>query len=258
MTWKLALPGKGSSTPAIWQSRIYLTTPADGQDAVIALDMAGKQLWLTKLGQESQPKHKTLGSSCNSSPITDGKGLFAQFRSGLLVAMELDGRIRWRFDLKERFGPENLFWDQGSSPAVTDRHVIVVRQHHGESWIAGFDKATGELSWRQKRNYETASEGDNGYTTPVMFNYRSKPAFLIWGAEHLTAHACDDGSLLWSCGGFNPRQTANWPAIATPVITDGLAIVPVGRERSPRASPHARHPTRWRRRRHRHSSRLAA
>src|SRR5688572_25700969 len=81
-TWKAALPGMGVSTPIVWQSRIYLTTPADGQDAVLALDRTGKQLWLTKLGPESPPKHRSLASSCNASPVTDGKGLFARFRSG--------------------------------------------------------------------------------------------------------------------------------------------------------------------------------
>lgn len=233
VAWKIALPGKGGSTPVVWQSRIYLTTPTDGHDAVLALDASGKQLWHVRLGQESPPRHKTLSSSCNSSPVTDGNGLFVQFRSGLLAAMELDGRLRWQTNLTERFGPENLFWDQGGSPVVSSQHLIVARQHHGESWIAGFDKATGELRWLQKRNYETADENDNAYTTPVMFDYHGKPGFLIWGAEHLTAHAAADGALLWSCGGFNPKKMPNWPAIACPVVHGGLAIVPVGRDDRP-------------------------
>ena len=31
VSWKFALPGKGSSTPIIWKDRIYLTTPDAGQ-----------------------------------------------------------------------------------------------------------------------------------------------------------------------------------------------------------------------------------
>src|SRR5687767_7542564 len=58
--WKVALPGKGVSTPIVWRDRIYLTTPADGQDAVLALDRSGKQAWLTKLGPESPPRHRSL------------------------------------------------------------------------------------------------------------------------------------------------------------------------------------------------------
>jgi len=228
--WKIELPGKGASTPIVWQNRIYLTTPADGRDAVLALDMDGKQVWLTKLGPESPARHKTLGTSCNASPVTDGKGLFVRFRSGGLAALELDGKVRWQINLTERFGPEVYVWDQGSSPVVTDQHVIYARMHHGDSWVTGFDKATGEMRWQVKRNYEVPNENDNSYTTPLFFQHQGRPAFLIWGADHLTAHEAATGHLLWSCGGFNPRETGNWPAIATPVIHNGIAVVPVGRD----------------------------
>jgi outer membrane protein assembly factor BamB len=142
----------------------------------------------------------------------------------------LDGGIRWQINLDERFGPENLFWDQGSSPVVTDQHVILTRMHHGESWVAGLDKSTGQQRWLQKRNYQVPNENDNGYTTPVLFDHKGRPAFLLWGADHLTAHSAADGTLLWSCDGFNPKATINWPAIATPVIHSGIAVVPVGRD----------------------------
>ena len=228
--WKVELPGKGTSTPIVWQDRIILTTPADGEDAVLAVDENGKQLWLVKVGALSLPKHKTLASSCNSSPVTDGKGIFVRFRSGHFAALELDGRVRWQINLNERFGPEVLVWDTGSSPVVTEQDVIITRMHHGDSWVAGFDKATGKLRWQQKRDYELPTENDNGYTTPVFFEYSGRKAFLLWGADHLTAHAASDGAMLWTCDDFNPRGIGNWPTIATPVIYGGIAVVPVGRD----------------------------
>lgn len=233
VTWKRPLPGKGTSTPIVHGSRLYLTSPADGEDAVLAFDLGGKELWRVKLGPESPPKHRTLGSSCNASPVTDGTGLFVYFKSGTLAALELDGAVRWKVNLTERFGAERLFWDQGSSPVLTERHVVVTRMHQGESWVAGFDKATGELQWRQLRNYQTPPENDNGYTTPVAFTHQGRPALLVWGADHLTAHAAADGSLLWWAGGFNPDGTGYWPAIASPVVVGDIAVVPVGRDDRP-------------------------
>jgi outer membrane protein assembly factor BamB len=233
VAWKVALSGKGTSTPIVWRDRIYLTTPADGQDAVLALDRNGKEAWLTKLGQESPPRHRTLASSCNASPVTDGKAVFVRFRSGRLAALELDGKVRWQINLDEKYGPEQLFWDTGSSPVLTEDCVVVSRMHRGESWVAGFDKKTGDQRWLQKRNYETPMENDNGYTTPVIFQHEGRPALLLWGADHLTAHSASDGALLWSCGGFNPAKTGFWPAIATPVIQDKIAVVPVGRDDRP-------------------------
>lgn len=233
VAWKVALPGKGASTPIVWDNRIYLTTPDGGEDAVIAYDLEGKKLWQTKLGPESPPKHRTLASSCNSSPVTDGQGLFVYFKSGHFAALEFDGSVRWKQNLTEQFGAERLFWDQGSSPVVTDQHVILTRMHQGESWVAGFDKATGEIKWKHARNYQVPTENDNGYTTPVFFEQGGKNAFLIWGADHVTAHAAADGKLLWSVGGFNPDGTGYWPAIASPVIHDNFAVIPVGRDDRP-------------------------
>lgn len=231
--WKVRLPGKGGSTPIVGSQRIYLTSPAEGQDAVLAFDFSGRQLWQTKLGAESKPKHQTLGSSANASPVTDGKGLFVYFRSGHFAALEFDGTVRWKTNLVERFGRDQLFWDQGTSPVVTDHAVVLARMHGGESWLAGFDKATGALRWQEARNYRTPVENDHGYSTPLLFPHEGKPALLVWGADHLTAHDASDGRLLWSCGGFNPEGTGYWPAIATHVIAGNMVIVPVGRDDRP-------------------------
>jgi outer membrane protein assembly factor BamB len=236
--WKVKLPGKGSSSPIVWDERIYLTSPSAGQDAVLAYDFDGELLWETKLGAESPPKHRTLGSSSNASPITDGDGIFAYFKSGSFAALEFDGSVRWRMNLVERFGRDQLFWDQGTSPVLTEQHVVMTRMHGGDSWIAGFDKKTGEMQWQQERNYKTPNENDNGYTTPVLFDHNGKKALLVWGADHLTAHDASDGSLLWSVGEFNPEGTAFWPAIASPVIHDNIAVVPVGRDDRNQASVH--------------------
>ena len=56
--WKASLPGKGCSTPAVWEQRIYLTAPVDGVDGVLAFDWGGKQLWQTTFGQENAGKHR--------------------------------------------------------------------------------------------------------------------------------------------------------------------------------------------------------
>lgn len=236
--WKVALPGKGTSTPIVHNERIYLTSPSSGQDAVLAFDMSGKLLWTTKLGPEMPPKHRTLGSSCNASPVTDGQLLFVYFKSGNFAALDFEGKVRWKHNLVERFGRDQLFWDQGSSPMVTDRHVVMLRMHSGESWLAGFDKGTGELKWKVERTYHVPTENDNGYTTPVPFQFGGEKALLVWGADHLTAHRAEDGKLLWSVSNFNPNGTGFWPAIATPVMAGDIAVIPVGRDDRNQARTH--------------------
>lgn len=233
VVWKAALPGKGGSTPVVWDGRILLTSPAEGQDAVLAYDLSGKRLWMTQLGAESAAKHRTLGSSCNASPVTDGEAVYAYFRSGRLAAVGFDGRVRWQENLTERFGRENLFWDAGASPVLVDDLVVVVRLHGGESWLAAFDKRSGELRWKVGRTYQAPTENDNGYTTPLVVSHRGGKALVVWAADRLTAHAVADGKLLWSCEGFNPEGTGFWPAIASPVVSGDMVVVPVGRDDRP-------------------------
>ncbi len=228
--WKAPLPGKGGSSPIVWKDKIYLSSPADGEDSVIAFNLYGKQLWQTKLGPEKKPKHKKLGSSCNASPVTDGKGIYVYYKSGNFAALEMDGTIRWKQNLTEQYGAEKLFWDSGSSPVLVGDTVVLARLHEGKSWIAAFDRATGKVRWLQPRDYDVPKENDHGYTTPVIFDHEGKKALLVWCSDHLTAHAADSGKVLWSCGGFNPDGTGFWPAISTPVIEGDMIVVPVGRD----------------------------
>lgn len=237
--WKVPLPGKGASVPAVHGDRIYVTTPDESIDTVIAFNLEGKKVWETKFGKERPGKHKTLGTSSNSSPVTDGKGLFVYFKSGTLAGLEMDGTIRWKRNLAEEFGQQELYWDQGSSPVIVEDLLILPRLHAGNSWVAGFDVTSGEIIWQTERNYEVPAENDNGYTTPVPIRHGDRDAVLVWCSDHVTTYAADTGELLWSSGGFNPEGMKLWPHIATPVVVDDIAVIPVGRDDRKQASVHA-------------------
>jgi outer membrane protein assembly factor BamB len=130
VTWKAELPGKGTSTPVVDAGRIYLTSPLAGQDAFIAFDLQGCKLWETPVGPLADPRHRTLGSSCNASPATDGQAIYAQFKSGHFAAVSRDGKVLWKVDLTERFGAEKLYWDSGTSPLIAGDSVILLSLIH--------------------------------------------------------------------------------------------------------------------------------
>lgn len=226
--WKAPLPGKGCSTPIVLNRTIYLTAPVNGEDALISFDWSGKRRWSTTFGPENAGKHRN-GSGCNASPVTDGSGVFVYFKSGTLAAVELDGTVRWKTNLVERFGEDERFWDHGTSPVLTDKHVVVARMHAGDSWLAAFDKTSGELAWKVARNYPTPLEGDQCYTTPLVIQHDGKEAVLVWGTMHLTIHDAADGTVCWSCGNFNPDSNKLWPAITTPVIVGDMVVICYGR-----------------------------
>ena len=233
VAWKVALPGKGTSTPVVSGGRIFLTSPSGGQDAFLAYDLQGRKLWETPLGPLSDPRHRTLASSCNASPATDGKAVYAQFRSGHFAAVDLEGRVLWKHQLTERFGPEKLYWDSGASPLIAGDLVVITRLHDGESWVAAFDRRTGGLRWKVERRSKAPAENNNGYATPLLVGSSGRPSVLVWGADHVTSHDLEDGRVLWTADGFNPAGTANWPAIASPVLEGDMVLLPVGRDDRP-------------------------
>ncbi len=226
--WKVALPGKGCSTPIVCKQRIYVTGPAEGKDALLALDWSGKQLWQATFGPERKGKNPA-GSGSNPSPATDGQAIFVYYKSGTLARVEMDGKVTWKTNILDRFGRDTFYWDLGTSPVLTEKYAVVAMMHHGESYLAAFDKLTGELRWKFPRNYQTPDEGDHSYATPLVIRHKGAEALLVWGGQHLTAHDTADGKELWSVGDFNPKSLRNWVAVGSPVVVGDIAVVPYGR-----------------------------
>ncbi len=226
--WKAELPSKGCSTPIVWNQHILLTSTIDEEDALIDFDWNGDVRWQTKVGPARQGKHRN-GSGSNPSAVTDGEHIFVYFKSGNLAGLNFAGEVLWKTNLQDRFAKDTLYWDLGTSPVLTDDFVVVAVMHKGESYLAAFEKETGDLAWRQLRNYQTPVEGDHSYATPIVVDGTAGQTIVVWGAEHLTGHAAADGKLLWSCGGFNPEQKGNWVAVSSAVIAGDIAVVPYGR-----------------------------
>ncbi|MEC8934806.1 MAG: PQQ-binding-like beta-propeller repeat protein [Planctomycetota bacterium] len=226
--WTAPLPGKGCSTPVVWGDSIFITVPIEGEDGIMAFDWKGKVRWQSRMGKARGGKHRN-GSGANPSPVTDGKYIFAYYRSGNFAGLDIKGKVLWTTNLQKRFGQDTLYWDIGTSPVVTESHaVIAVIQERG-SFLAAFDKKSGEIAWKVARDYECPTEGDHSYTTPIVVRHEGKEAILVWGAERLTLHSAADGKIIWSCAGFNPEEKRFWVTVASPVISDGVVVVPYGR-----------------------------
>lgn len=232
--WKTALPGKGCSTPIVWDEHIFVTAPADRLNAVLAFDWKGKELWRTKLGPAREGKHRN-SSAANAAPVTDGQSVFVVFTSGDFAALDFSGKVRWQTNLVEAFGKDTLYFDSGTAPVLTEKYVVMARMNQGESWLAAFDKTSGQLQWKVPRNYETPQENDHGYNTPLVIRFAGQEALLVWAGEHVSVHSAIDGKMLWSAIIPNPSGGKNYPAVATPVVVDDVVIVPFGR--SDRGNP---------------------
>lgn len=232
--WKVALPGLGASTPAVWGDRVVVTCTIDGRDAVICLDRAGQERWRKTLGEAKSGKHKKA-TGANPSPVTDGERVWVYFKSGELACLDLaDGAVAWVTNLQERFGDDTLWWDLGTSPVLTAKGVIVAVMQTGPSYLVCFDRATGELCWKHDRDVPAPEEAAQSYSTPLVATgdpARGEPeeVLFVLGADHVTAHDAADGRELWRVGGLNPEANGFFRSIASPVLAGDLVIAPYAR-----------------------------
>jgi len=234
LLWTASLPGKGSSTPIVWEDNIVLTSGIgennDGEDGALCFDWTGKELWRLELGKQVPGKHRRGSGSC-PSPVTDGNRIFVYFKSGTLAALDFEGQLVWKTNLQKRYGEDTLWWDLGTSPVLADGKVVVAVLHEGNSYMVAFEQKTGKVAWKVDRNIPCPQESGQSYTTPILIREGDRETLVVWGADHLTGHDPATGKTTWQCGGFNPQNKKMWRTIASPAIAKDIVVVPYARGR---------------------------
>jgi outer membrane protein assembly factor BamB len=252
--WKTQIPGRGTSTPIIWDDQVFIltaipaATPTNGVSSapavqptesgrprgrggpggaseapttqqsftVISYDRTtGKPRWeRTARTQVPHEGHHKDHGFASASPVTDGEVLIASFGSFGIYAYDLNGTRLWETDLGD-MRTRNSF-GEGSSPGLHGNTVVVLWDHEGEDFIVALDKRTGKELWRQNRDEPT------GWSTPLIVERDGKLQVVVNGTNKVRAYDLATGNLLWEAGG----QTAN--AIPSPVPHGGRVIVTSG------------------------------
>ncbi len=228
LRWSVPMPGHAGSTPIVWNDQIFVTSTKDGQNVALCFNWDGKLQWEVALGDERPGKHKKASGS-NSSPVTDGQRVFTYFKSGDLAGLDLDGSVLWKRNLQDELAEDTLWWDLGTSPVLTRDHVVVACVQSGPSYLAAFEKQTGELAWKVDRILDAPEEANQTYATPLVIEHGGEQMLVVLGADHVTAHSARDGKELWRLGGFNPEQNGYFRSIASPVECDGIIVAPYAR-----------------------------
>ncbi len=237
--WKVEIPGEGSSTPIIWDDRLFLLTAiktdkvtADVPEAadqpnrpfgikfprnfyqftVLCLDRAtGKTLW-QKTATERVPHegHHPDNDFASSSPVTDGKRLWVNFGSNGVYAYDLDGKELW----SKEFGKlqTRLSFGEGSSPALHCNILVTTWDHDGPSFIIAQNAETGEVLWRKERDEKTA------WATPLIVERAGKTQVITNASNLVRSYDLFTGEVLWQCGG----QVTN--VTPSPVANDKLVF----------------------------------
>jgi outer membrane protein assembly factor BamB len=235
--WKLAIPGKGHSTPIIWGNHLFVTTaiphgetgaPVPEHDhgahdnvpaarmqkfVVIAVDRRdGKILW-ERTVRDERPHAGThvTGTWASNSPATDGERVFASFGSQGIYAFDFDGKLLWQTDP----GDMQIFHGhgEGSSPVLYKDTLIVNWDHQGESFVVALDARTGKERWRIARDEITS------WSTPLIVEHGGTTQVVISATKRVRSYDLASGGLIWECAGLSRN------VVASPVAADGFVYV---------------------------------
>jgi len=232
--WKIPLTDRGGSTPVVWGNRIFLTAAEAGKNTVHAYDKTtGKELWKVHVGKQDPGEHKK-GSGANPSAVTDGKHVWAYFKSGDVTCIDVAGKTVWTRNLAKElegdsYSDDALWWDLGTSPILTKSHLVITVMVSGPSFLLALDPKTGKKAWRAERNLDVNDESNQSYTTPVLAEKDGKEMIFTVGADYITAHDAATGKELWRAGGLNPTNHQYFRLISSPVIAGDLVIAPHAR-----------------------------
>jgi outer membrane protein assembly factor BamB len=218
VVWKTEVPGRGNSSPVIWDDRIFLTTAShDGQERTLVCYARpdGRLFWQhaapSPAARETLYKKNTFASS---TPVTDGQRVIAFFGNSGLLCVDLDGHQQWHADL----GLFPTMHGPGTSPVLYKDEVICIQyQNHGKSLFVAFEKRTGAELWHRDCEHATS------WSTPVVLRIGDRDELVYNGASYIAGYDPRDGKEIWRVTGTSPE------AIPTAVVGGGLLYSASGR-----------------------------
>ena len=227
--WKVAIDGRGTSTPIIWGDKVFVLTavktdvkdtsipdPEDQpktnffdikrpnvQRAFVVLCLnrnTGEEIWrktaTTKVPHQGVHNDNDFASA---SPTTDGKHLYCWFGSAGLFCYDLSGEKVWERDLGEAEMGSSL--GEGCSPALYEDKLVVVRDHAGQSTIEVLDSQTGETIWKKDRD-----EG-NAWATPLVIKHSGNVQVITAASNFVRSYDLSSGDIIWQCSGLTGNAT---------------------------------------------------
>lgn len=260
--WKTGLPEWGTSTPAIWNEAVFVTSQQDDKLLLLRLDKkSGNVVWTREVGQgvaaktpasEGEQKFHDLHNLASPSPVTDGEVVVAHFGNGDLAAYDFDGNQLWKRNLQSEHGEYTIWWGHANSPVLFKDLVISVcmqdslagkREPAAASYLVAHDNRSGKERWKTLRMTGAQAEQCDSYTTPILRENAGQSELIVMGGNQLDAYNPANGKQHWFLPGVTGGRTITGPTTAHGLIyaTQGmrgplLAVQAAGQGELPRRS----------------------
>ena len=261
VAWKAPVRGLGISSPIVWGDRVFVTSqigrsarragnhptlvqggnPADAGERALggAHSRGRREGFLPRHRVSAVPTAGSYGStSCrpkadsaevhdkhnlaSSSPVTDGRRVYAWFGTGQIVALDMAGTLVWSRHLGREYAPFDINWGHSSSPVIFNDSLILLCYHDTDSYLLNLDAASGKTQWRVDRGGSF-----NSYSTPLVVQAGRRPELIVNSSEGVSGHNATTGELLWHI------QEPNRFPIPMPVFHDGTIYTSRGYRSGP-------------------------
>jgi len=230
LKWKTPIPGKGHSTPIVWDDKIIVTTavPKDLNSVdmdewrqssstdlvldykVFLIDLNnGKIIWKKTVTSE-KPEEKThkLGSWASNSPCTDGERIYAYFGSRGIFCLDFKGNILWQKDFGQM--SKVMSFGEGSSPYLYKDKLFIQWDHENDSHIYAIDTKTGNVVWTKERDEKSS------WATPLVLEVNDRIQIITCATNLIRSYDFNTGEIIWTCGGMTRNVIPN------PKYADGI------------------------------------
>ncbi len=199
--WRTPVPGRGHGSPIIVGQRVFLSTADEKNQvqSVMAYDLqTGQPLWRQdvnrgKLAKNNHPKN----TEASPTLASDGQRLFATFFNHQqieLTVLDLEGATQWK-KVTGAFNPTMFEYGYAPSPVLYGNSVIVSAEHDGKSYIAAFNRQTGDELWRTPRLASIS------FSSPVVAHVSGRDQLLISGQGKVCSYDPSNGKSLWEVEG---------------------------------------------------------
>jgi outer membrane protein assembly factor BamB len=217
--WKSPVPGRGWSSPAIADGRVWVTTAIDrdgtslralAYDLESGREMVNVEVFHVKRPAAVNPKN----SRASPTPIADGDRIYVHFGADGTAALTTSGDVVW----KTRFPYESQHGN-GGSPIVYGDLLIVNCDGSDSAYVVALDKRTGKVRWRTWRR----QPWDQAYSTPLVIRVGDRDEVVSVGAYRAAAYDPASGKEIWRVSygdGFSN--------VPRPVYGHGLVYIATG------------------------------
>jgi outer membrane protein assembly factor BamB len=226
VAWKLKLPGRGSSTPCVWEDKIFITAVDDNDRALLCIGTDGKEKWKKKLAAGGKASFRNgEGDEASASCSTDGKYVWAFLGTGTLACLDFAGNEVWTRDITTygKFGIQfGIHW----TPVLYKDRLYLQIMHRNAQLLVALNKETGSEIWKVSRPGYGKGESPDVYASAFMWEGEGGPLLIAHGNDYCTAHRTTDGSEVWRVAGLNPTSNGAWRFVSSPLVTPNLIVVP--------------------------------